>query len=319
MNAVDLLLLVIIGVTALAGIRRGFIGGLLDLSGVVIALVLAATFYSRLIDPLQRLGLERSLAAVIAFLFVNLVVIVLFGLVTSVLLRILLRRYWPLPLRVLDSMLGIVPGLVKGFAVAALVVLPLAFLQQPSSLGARVRDSELGSRLVDGGLDAIYTITDRYDLDLADFAVITSRPSEGTIKLPFQVTSGLAADSSAERVMLQLVNKARADAGLAPLQFDDNLTQVARAHSQEMFELGYFSHDSPVHGDPAARLAAAGINYAAAGENLAFAPSVTIAHDGLMHSPPHRANILNPAFTRVGIGIIRSDKRGIMVTQEFAA
>ena len=54
------------------------------------------------------------------------------------------------------------------------------------------------------------------------------------------------------------------------------------------------------------------------GENIALAPSVETAHRNLMNSPGHRANILDPAFTRVGIGIIVAPGAGLMVSQEFA-
>jgi uncharacterized protein YkwD len=70
--------------------------------------------------------------------------------------------------------------------------------------------------------------------------------------------------------------------------------------------------------DPAARLTDAGITYTAIGENIAYAPDVTTAHQGLMDSPEHKKNILDPAFHRIGIGIISTDSFGSMYTQEFA-
>lgn len=59
------------------------------------------------------------------------------------------------------------------------------------------------------------------------------------------------------------------------------------------------------------------VRFRTAGENLALAPSVPIAHTGLMNSPGHRANILQSGFGRVGIGILDGGKRGLMVTQNF--
>jgi uncharacterized protein YkwD len=55
----------------------------------------------------------------------------------------------------------------------------------------------------------------------------------------------------------------------------------------------------------------------AAGENLALAQTLHIAHNGLMHSPGHRANILNPVYKRVGIGIVEGGMHGLMISQEF--
>ncbi len=61
----------------------------------------------------------------------------------------------------------------------------------------------------------------------------------------------------------------------------------------------------------------ADVRFLTAGENLALAPTLTVAHNGLMNSPGHRANILRPQFGRVGIGIMDGGLRGLMVSQEF--
>jgi uncharacterized protein YkwD len=65
------------------------------------------------------------------------------------------------------------------------------------------------------------------------------------------------------------------------------------------------------------RMQQARIGYLSAGENLALAPSLYLAHSGLMRSPGHRANILRPQFGRLGIGILDTGQHGLMVTQNF--
>jgi uncharacterized protein YkwD len=62
---------------------------------------------------------------------------------------------------------------------------------------------------------------------------------------------------------------------------------------------------------------AANVEFLTAGENLALAHSLSIAHNGLMNSPGHRANILNPSFGRLGIGILDGGFHGLIVSQEF--
>jgi uncharacterized protein YkwD len=74
-----------------------------------------------------------------------------------------------------------------------------------------------------------------------------------------------------------------------------------------------------VTGTPKDRIAAAGLMYLLSGENIAFAPTVEEAHEGLMNSPANRAHILNPGFTRVGVSALRSDEHGLMVVQEFGS
>jgi uncharacterized protein YkwD len=84
-----------------------------------------------------------------------------------------------------------------------------------------------------------------------------------------------------------------------------------------MFARGYFAHDTPEGRDPFERMREAKIRFETAGENLALAPTVQVAHRGLMNSPGHRANILNAQFGRVGIGIMDGGIRGLMISQEF--
>jgi uncharacterized protein YkwD len=140
--------------------------------------------------------------------------------------------------------------------------------------------------------------------------------SKETVELPFKVTNSRPAPSI-EAQMLELVNKERVEAGLRPLESDPELTEVARRHSADMFERGYFSHYTPEGKDPFERMRDMDVRFRVAGENLAIAPTLQIAHTGLMNSPGHRANILKPQFGRVGIGIMDGGRRGLMVSQEF--
>ena len=76
-------------------------------------------------------------------------------------------------------------------------------------------------------------------------------------------------------------------------------------------------HDSPDGKSPFDRMRDAKIEFSKAGENLALAQTLEIAHINLMNSPGHRANILHPAFGRLGIGIVDGGFYGLMISQEF--
>jgi uncharacterized protein YkwD len=117
--------------------------------------------------------------------------------------------------------------------------------------------------------------------------------------------------------MLSWVNAERIKAGLNTVKADPELTKVARKHSVDMFQKGYFSHVSLTGTGPFDRMRADGVKFTNAGENIALAPTLDIAHSGLMHSPGHRANILRPEFGRLGIGIVDGGKYGFMISQEF--
>jgi len=117
--------------------------------------------------------------------------------------------------------------------------------------------------------------------------------------------------------MLEMMNEERAKEGLKPLQADPEMAAVARAHSKDMFARGYFAHNNPDGQDPFDRMEAAKVKFRTAGENLALAQTLEIAHTNLMNSPGHRANIMNPAFGRVGIGVLDGGFYGLMISQEF--
>ena len=118
--------------------------------------------------------------------------------------------------------------------------------------------------------------------------------------------------------MLELVNREREAAGVPPLRMDPGIREVARAYSIQMFREGFFSHVDPSGASPFDRMRRGDVRFLAAGENLALAPTVEIAHDGLMKSPGHRANILNRRFGRAGIGVADGGMHGKMFTQNFA-
>jgi uncharacterized protein YkwD len=117
--------------------------------------------------------------------------------------------------------------------------------------------------------------------------------------------------AQAEATSFQLVNQARQQAGVPLLQLDPALSAVARAHSEAMRDRGFFGHDDPVTGKSFLdRLLDAGQPFRTAGENLATtthaADPAGFAHANLFASPEHRAEILDPAFDRVGVGVARS-------------
>jgi uncharacterized protein YkwD len=136
------------------------------------------------------------------------------------------------------------------------------------------------------------------------------------VALPPADPGDLADDTAAATEVFDLLNRARIDAGLAPLAWSPALSEVAAGHAREMYLEGYFSHRSPATGTVGDRLDAARITYSLAGENLALAATATQVHDGLMGSPGHRENILRPEFRRVGVAAV-SGPLGLMVVQVF--
>ena len=116
--------------------------------------------------------------------------------------------------------------------------------------------------------------------------------------------------------LLDRLNLFRIEAGEEPLAWSAALAEIAAGHGFEMYEEGYFSHVSRGTGSVADRLAAQGIPFRIAGENLALNPTVDGVHGGLAASPSHRATMLETRFTRVGISV-HDGPLGLMVVQVF--
>jgi len=126
-------------------------------------------------------------------------------------------------------------------------------------------------------------------------------------------------DEQSETTMFNLVNQEREKLGLKKLNFDGTIQQVARHYAQTMFENGFFSHVSQVDGStPKDRAEKGGVSFFVIGENLAYAPDVYLAHQGLMNSEGHRANILAEEFGRLGVGVIDGEYNGKMFVLLFA-
>ncbi|MFF3936866.1 CAP domain-containing protein [Streptomyces phaeofaciens] len=134
--------------------------------------------------------------------------------------------------------------------------------------------------------------------------------------------SPLTADGLARTAaeVVALTSRERARAGLPLLAVDPHLTAAAQAHCADMVARRFYSHTSPEGGEPWDRAAAAGSARRTIGENIACgqrSPAEVV--EGWMNSPGHRANILKPAFTHIGVGFAGGGPAGTYWTQLFGA
>jgi len=124
-------------------------------------------------------------------------------------------------------------------------------------------------------------------------------------------------DPEAEHTLLDLANQARAQAGAPALTIDAGLSQAARAHAEAMLAARQLSHQ--FEGEPSLpqRLGSAThTTLDQEGENVALDFDPEDGHKHLMLSPPHRANLLNPAYNVIGLGVVRSGDR-LYIVQDF--
>ncbi len=125
--------------------------------------------------------------------------------------------------------------------------------------------------------------------------------------------------SSVEEELLEWVNKERTARRLPPLTFSPGLRTVALGHSNDMASRQTLTHVSSTGKLYLDRLVDSGLYFVEIGENVAASETYVgeFIHQGFMESPEHRANILNPHFDTVGIGVAYSKGKKIYITQDF--
>ena len=315
-NLVDIILIIVVLLSAYNGYRRGFIFGLLDLLGWGLVLIAGLRFYQPVAKILSSLDLWSDVwDQPMAFILIAVVVMVAYQAAGQLLLR---RMSEDVHEHKSNQVLGILPGLANGAITAALIAALLLSFPINETLHGQARESSLANRLavyaerLEAALHPVFGEAVAETLNL-----LTVQPeSHERVNLPYKVTNTRPRPDLEAR-MLDLVNRERMAAGLAALAPDPELTEVARRHSSDMFARSYFAHATPEGRSPFDRMREGGVRFLAAGENLALAPSLQVAHNGLMNSPGHRRNILDRQFGRLGIGIMDGGMRGLMVTQNF--
>ena len=109
--------------------------------------------------------------------------------------------------------------------------------------------------------------------------------------------------SSNDVEMLTLINNYRAENGVGPLTASPTLTDAAQYHAADMADQNYFSHDVQGVGSWSDNISNTGYDSMGRGENIAAGntdPEATFQQ--WVNSPGHRANMLNPSYTAIGIG-----------------
>ncbi|MGI8420008.1 MAG: CvpA family protein [Candidatus Levyibacteriota bacterium] len=322
-NFLDIIIILVVVFYAHEGYSLGFSLALLDLISFIFSFIAALKFYNTVASLLILFfGMPLGLANAVGFFLI--------AFTSEVILSLLARRFVHLlpglprgnriadALKAADHWLGVLPGLVSAFIILSFLLSVILTFPSSPFIKQSVTNSVIGSQLIANTSlfeNQLNTIFGGALNDTLNFLTVEPKSNE-TVQLHFKVSNGKV-DGPAEQEMFRMVNTERIKQGLPPVAFDDQLRDVARAHSQDMFTRGYFSHYTLEGKSPFDRMEAAGVNYQYAGENLALAPSTPLAMQGLMNSPGHRANILSPNFHTIGIGVIDGGIYGMMFSQEF--
>lgn len=321
LNWIDIVILVILLFYAGEGYGLGAFPAFFDLLQFTISFFLGLRFYS-VISPFLTMhtAIPHGISNAISFFLIAFIGETLL----QIFFRNLLKKvneesFMQKPeLKKVNKLLGVFPGILSGLVLVMFVITVVASLPVSPFLKQSLTDSKIGdvllarSQLFEKQVGSVFGPAAS---DTLNFLTIEPE-SSSTVSLHFTYKDGQP-NPAVEEQMIQMVNDERAKNGLSPVREDSLLRQVARAHAVDMLTRGYFSHFTPEGLSPFDRMNNAGVQYQSAGENLAFSPNLTLAMQGLMQSPGHRANILSKDFGKVGIGVIDAGIFGEMFVQEF--
>jgi uncharacterized protein YkwD len=315
-NWIDLVILIVILAFASEAGRVGFWVIMADFFSFLGSLLISLRGYQYAASFLRtNFSLPHSVANALGFLFTAIIVETLLGYLLLAVVKKIPPKYWK---AWWNKLLGVLPAIGEGLVLLAFLLTLVVSLPVNPKLKSDVSNSRIGSYLVkqttgiEKGLNEIFggVIED-------SLTYLTIQPGSSE-SIPLNIDSKtLSLDEVSEQGMFNLVNQERVKRGIRELAWDSKIVPLARAHAQDMWERSYFSHVSPEGKDVGDRLEEARIDYQFAGENLALAPTLSMAQAGLMNSEGHRANILEPEFSRVGIGVIDNGIYGKMFVQIF--
>lgn len=319
LNWIDWIIIVVVGYNAF----QGWESGLVYLGASLLSFVAALWLAIVLNVPVSGFFTEKfGIAATWSSIFSYIAVAIFFQMLISGFLKTTLSR---LPEKILKSkfnnILGALISGLNGLIVVTFVLLIILVLPLRGTIKNDIASSRIGGFMtkyakqfggpIEGAINQFGTVA-------TQFVTIDPKSTQSIAIDVAPKASDLTVNDADERWMVEMVNEERTKIGLPRLTVDVTMVTAAREHSRDMFTRRYFSHVTPEGKDPATRLTDSGIQFSSMGENIAYAPDVKTAHTGLMNSPEHKANILDPAFHRIGIGIISTDSFGSMYTQDFA-
>lgn len=318
MNWIDLIFIIIFILYVFEDAKRGFLRLLADLVSLIIAFLIALITYQSASNYLvTHYKIVQANADSISFLGLWMIYqFIFFG------LSKLVSVNTPESIKEskMNRYLAYIPALIKG--VFFIIIMAVFILYLPFT--------DLQKKVIKESFVVGYTLHNTANFQTKLESVFAESPIVGikptpsknyekdeTIDLKFS-TNTMLIDEEAEKLIFNKINEERKAVGIKPLTFDVLIRNVARSHSRDMLANGYFSHAS-LNGEVLFdRFVNANVNFTVGAENIAIAPTADLIHIGLMNSEKHKKNILDPSFSRVGVGVMSAGKYGLMVTEDFA-
>lgn len=315
-NYIDLVLLFVFVFFVYEGFRHGFWVILADFTSFLLSLLISLRLYTYTADLLtENFSLSMALANAVGFLLTAIVIEAVLG---NLFARFL--KYLPKKLKEEKSLkfFSVIPSLGEALVISSFfLTLVMSFPINPK-VKLDISNSKIGGLLIEQTSGVETRLQEVFGGVIEQSLThLTIKPeSDEVVSLDIENRS-LGVDEGAEVALFNLVNEERKKRGIRELTWRTEAVPIAREHAEDMWERSYFGHVSPEGEDIGDRLSSGNVVYSIAGENLALAPTVQTAHTGLMNSEGHRENILDPNFTRMGVGVVDNGVYGKMFVQIF--
>lgn len=313
MNSADWILLGLIGVFAILGIRRGFVGGMLDLVGIGLGIGVALLALPWIDEQVGGVGIDRrslllgagvTIFAVVAFL----------GSLVGKLIALPWRAVRNLPpVGSLDSLFGLLPGFAKGGLVTSALTLVLVLEFPGAGLTEDVRASQIGRVFVLTGSLGLEQVMDRVDDGFQAWTRRDVQPGQAFVGGAGTEIDRADPAPELEARAMDLVNASRERAGLPALRRDADLITIAREHAASASVFAAGGRMPASAGDVGDRLAMDGQSVLAVGAVLGAGDTVDEIITEMLADSECRREIASPTYVRAAFGVLRGDSAVVLV------
>lgn len=315
-NYIDLIIILVLFYFATEAWRHGFWVILVDFVSFLGSILISLSFYKYVSLFLRsNFSLGSSISNALGFLATA---IITEGILGFILAKFLHKVPEKLREHTLLKIAAMIPGVGEGLILIAFILtLAVAFPIRPGVKSDIVR-SKIGGVILEKTVVIEKSVNEIFGGVIEDsLTYLTIKPgSRESVSLPTS-SNNLKADTESAKEMFSLVNKERNKLGIPELIWNEKIAMISQSYATYMWENHYFGHIALDGKDVGDRLKEGKINYSAAGENLALAPTVISAEGGLMNSQGHKDNILNTEFKKVGIGVMDNGIYGKIFVQVF--
>lgn len=308
MAFVDLIIVVLFVVMVLVGLRSGFLSALKSLIALILSYAISLFSIKPLMNGLSDVGLRENLySPMIIFVFI---LIVIWGVIFAVELNLFKKIDKKIP-----RWTGVIPGILMGIALCNIIYILLFGLIGEQAI---IKQSKICPYFVSKNIFKIFTHKPFISREEAIDGEVIITKEENEIITVSNLPDYAPPSAELKQKILTMINSFRTENGRDSLKEDAKLDVLADNYATEILKTKQFSHLDQSLKMPEDRAIILDIRFNYLGENLAIAPSLEAAHQGLTESSSHRDNLLQPLFRRVGISVRKLNSSSVLVVQEFS-